>query len=68
MIAFAPLEDFPPPPVPAASKPQQNPSQTLPQLPTKEFFGNSSTECNYLLMFFIFGVVALAIRDMTIAN
>ena len=64
MIAFAPIEELPPPPPP----PKQT-SQGPPVAPPKNqemFVG--STECSYLLMFFVFGVIALSVKDMAAAR
>jgi hypothetical protein len=59
MIAFAPLEELPPPPPP----PKQT-SQGAVAVPKNQAMFVGSTECSYLLMFFVFGVVALSIKDM----
>ena len=56
-IGYAPLEplDRPSPFVPAR-RPQQ-------VAPLQKFM--DTTECNYLVMFFVLGVLGLAIKDMT---
>ncbi len=54
-IGYAPLEplDRPAPFVPARRMPA----------PLRTFM--DATECNYLVMFFVLGVLGLAIKDMT---
>jgi uncharacterized oligopeptide transporter (OPT) family protein len=59
MISFAPIEELPPP------KPPPTP---LPQAVQNQGVFTGSTECSYLLMFFVFGVVALSIKDMAAAR
>ena len=55
MIGFAPLDDDPPPPR-RPPRVQTKPRNRL--LPVKE-----GTECNYVVLFFVVGVVLLAISD-----
>lgn len=56
MIAFAPIEEeIAPVPKPIVSK--------KPEKVTKEIVVDENTECNYLVMFFIAGVVLLAAMD-----
>jgi hypothetical protein len=58
-IGYAPLEplDSPAPFRPRGRSPQSQ----------QQLFPNfmDTTECNYLVMFFVIGVLGLAIRDMT---
>ena len=58
-IGYAPLEpiDRPAPFVPQSRSRQQSPA------PLGKFM--DATECNYLVMFFVLGVLGLAIKDMT---
>ena len=61
MIGYAPLE-----PVIETSqfRPSvRGPSSFLPRPPA--FMDSNTTECNYLVMFFVIGVLGLAIKDMT---
>lgn len=55
MIGYCPIEfdETPPPPV----NPQVKRKIVVPQEPL------ATTECNYLVMFFIVGVIALAAMD-----
>lgn len=57
-IGYAPLEpiDRPAPFVPQSRSRQ-------PSAPLGKFM--DATECNYLVMFFVLGVLGLAIKDMT---
>ena len=64
MIAFAPIEEIPPPPPP----PKQTSQGAVVPVPTNQAMFVGSTECSYLLMFFVFGVVALSIKDMAAAR
>jgi len=65
MIAFAPIEELPPRPPP----PKQTSQGNGVIVARKEKYNqDTSTECNYLLMFFVFGVIALSVRDMAIAR
>lgn len=61
MIAFAPIEELPPPPPPPQQTSQGPPVVAPPR--SQGMFGGS-TECSYLLMFFVFGVIALSVKDM----
>ena len=61
MIAFAPIEELPPPPPPPK---QTSQGATAVAVPKNQAMFVGSTECSYLLMFFVFGVVALSIKDM----
>ena len=61
MIAFAPIEELPPPPPPPKQTSQGAAAAAVPK-DQGVFVG--STECSYLLMFFVFGVIALSVKDM----
>ena len=54
-IGYAPLE------------PLDRPAPFIPRSRIKEPIHNfmDATECNYLVMFFVLGVLGLAIKDMT---
>lgn len=52
MIGYCPLEDITPPPQP---KPVVKPQETI--------VNKEDTECNYLVMFFVVGVLFLAVTD-----
>lgn len=53
-LAYYALEnDLPPPPPPAPQTPKVQ----------KSLFDGEQTECNYIVMFFILGVIFLAISD-----
>ena len=55
MIGFAPFGDDEPPP-----------DVRKRVLPTKtERFANERTECNYVVLFFVVGVLALALGDLS---
>jgi hypothetical protein len=56
MIGWAPLEPLDEPPV--IIKPLR-PIQKFDM-----FSGSTETECNYLVLFFIIGVLGLALKDM----
>ncbi len=60
-ISYFPLEpDFQPPP-PQVSPPQVSPpSQSV---FTSNFFEGETTECNYLVLAFVAGVMMLALTD-----
>jgi len=64
MIAFAPIEELPPPPPP----PKQTSQGGAVAVPKDQGVFVGSTECSYLLMFFVFGVIALSIKDMAAAR
>ena len=65
MIAFAPIVDLPPPqPPPAQTSQGQGAIKIKENYKQNEIFTNS-TECSYLLMFFVMGVIALSIKDMS---
>ena len=68
MIAYAPIVDVPPRGPPPLQTSQGNvlPNKTPPPATTGLFAG--STECSYLVMFFVFGVIALSIKDMSAAR
>jgi hypothetical protein len=51
-VAYAPFEDPPPPPSP----PQQLATRIVTQ-------PADATECNYVIMFFIIGMVLIALTD-----
>lgn len=57
-IGYAPLEPFE---RPAPFVPPSRPS--FASAPLAKFM--DATECNYLVMFFVLGVLGLAIKDMT---
>jgi hypothetical protein len=54
-LGYAPLEPIVDRPAPFAPRGMQMPFQKFTDL----------TECNYLVMFFVIGVLGLAIKDMT---
>ena len=59
MIGYAPLE-------PLIEPSQFRPSARAPRPFISMHLGdNNTTECNYLVMFFVIGVLGLAIKDMT---
>jgi hypothetical protein len=60
-IGYAPLEPLDRPAQFIPSRPRSIPMQ-VPQ-PLQKFM--DATECNYLVMFFVVGVLGLAIKDMT---
>ena len=63
-ISYFPLEpDFqPPPPPPVISQSQSQPQQPpLYQIPN--FLAGETTECNYLVIAFVAGVLLLALTD-----
>jgi hypothetical protein len=70
MISYCPLDEIdtairPVPPPPSPSLPQQQRKIPLPP-PKKEaagFLDGEDTECNYLVLFFILGVLILACSD-----
>ena len=55
MIGFAPLEDEP--------RIQRREVTTTKRMTPKTPLSDEDTECNYLVMFFILGVVVLAATD-----
>jgi hypothetical protein len=60
MIAYAPLDDIPPPPkllAPAVSP-------AVPNAPQQKALADT-TECSWLLMFFVIGVIGLSVKDMS---
>jgi len=59
-IGYAPLEPLE---RPAPFAPSHQP--TFASAPLGKFMGIDATECNYLVMFFVIGVLGLAIKDMT---
>jgi len=67
MIAYAPIVDVPPRAPPSLQTSQGNvlPKKTPPQTTTTTGLFAGSTECSYLVMFFVFGVIALSIKDMS---
>ena len=58
-IGYAPLEPLD---SPTPLRPRERPSQSQQLFPN---FMDNTTECNYLVMFFVIGVLGLAIKDMT---
>ena len=56
MIGWAPLEPLDEP-APIKLRPPKKPSHF-------GLSGTTETECNYLVFFFIFGVLGLAVKDM----
>jgi hypothetical protein len=60
MIGYAPLEPLIEPSQfrPSARAPASRPFVSM-------HLGDNTTECNYLVMFFVIGVLGLAIKDMT---
>mgnify|MGYP001217704287 FL=1 len=63
MIGYCPLDEEPI----ERPLPRQEVSKSSPQAknrkPRSSFLGDDDTECNYVVMFFIAGVIALAIMD-----
>ena len=55
MIGYSSIEDFEPPPKKIVD------TQPLPQ--PKKLFDGETTECNYLVMAFVLGVLFLALTD-----
>jgi len=69
MIAFAPIVDLPPPPLPPPQIHQGTTSHKMTQSSSKKSqIFEGSTECSYLLMFFVMGVIALSIKDMSLSR
>ena len=56
MIGYCPLEDLEPPT-------QQQKPVVKPKVESKPLNGFEETECNYVVMAFIVGVVILAVSD-----
>ena len=52
MIGFAPFDEPPPPPE------RKRGTQR------RQMFQNERTECNYIVLFFVVGVLLLAVRDV----
>ena len=67
MIGYCPLEDDPPPTPPPPTQQQEirKPLPSPPQgkLPETQGMGFEDTECNYVVMFFVIGVIVLAVMD-----
>jgi hypothetical protein len=63
MIGYCPLDEEPI----ERPLPRQEVSKPSPQAKNRKqrlsFLGDDDTECNYVVMFFIAGVIALAIMD-----
>ena len=56
MIGFCPLDDHP------EVIPRPQAPRAVPKVVAKPI-GKEATECNYLIMFFILGVLALSVSD-----
>ena len=56
MISYCPLE-------PEAPRASQQPVRRSPAPPQQQQSGTEDTECNYLVLFFILGVMILAASD-----
>ena len=54
MIGYCPLEDI---------TPQVKPQQRVDVAPSVQKLNKEDTECNYLVMFFVIGVLFLAVTD-----
>jgi hypothetical protein len=58
MIAYYPLEPDVPPPPPPSPTPLAKPIETA-----VKFFEGETTECNYLVLMFVVGVLFIAFTD-----
>jgi hypothetical protein len=63
MIAYAPLDDIPPPPTLLA--PPVVPAVPLAAQKKGHPVLADTTECSWLLMFFVIGVIGLSVKDMS---
>jgi hypothetical protein len=68
MISYCPLDEIDARPAPPPFSPQQQPQRKIPLLPPPKkeatgFLDGEDTECNYLVLFFILGVLILACSD-----
>ena len=62
MIAYRVLDEDEPPKAPVSTQPPKPAPKTFLEK-TSAIFEGETTECNYLVMAFVFGVLALALTD-----
>ena len=63
MISYCPLELEPEPPPPPPPRRQNQPTTPVPVGTAAPVVVEEDTECNYLVLFFILGVMILAASD-----